>query len=240
YQPQFDANSGALLGAEALLRWTDQDEVIRPDVFIHVAEESGLIDPLGKLVMHQSLQQLKQWLPLLPPGFRLSVNLSPRQFRASAVDMDWLAAIGQYGVPCASLSLEVTESVLLDPDGTALAALARLRQAGIEIALDDFGTGYSSLSYLRVLAFDVLKIDKSFVMGLSEHGSADKPDRSTAVVDATLAMAHKLGYRVVAEGVETQAQHHWLRQQGCDVVQGFLFSQALPPHEFATRWLPQA
>jgi len=239
YQPQFDARNGTLVGAEALLRWTDQGQAIRPDVFIRVAEESGLIDTLGKLVMHQSLQQLKQWLPTLPPGFRLSVNLSPRQFRASSVDVDWLSAIGEYGVPCASLALEVTESVLLDPDGSAIQALARLRQAGIEIALDDFGTGYSSLSYLRVLEFDVLKIDKSFVMGLSEQGPADKLDRSTAVVDATLAMAHKLGYRVVAEGVETAAQHNWLRQQGCDVVQGYLFSQALPPADLAARFLNQ-
>ncbi len=240
YQPQFDAHNGTLVGAEALLRWTDEGQAIRPDVFIRVAEESGLIDTLGKLVMHQSLQQLKVWLPSLPPGFRLSVNLSPRQFRASSVDVDWLLAIGQYGVPCASLALEVTESVLLDADGSAIQALARLRQAGIEIALDDFGTGYSSLSYLRVLEFDVLKIDKSFVMGLNEPGQADKPDRSTAVVDATLAMAHKLGYRVVAEGVETQAQHNWLRQQGCDVVQGFLFSRALAPVNFAARFLDQA
>ena len=169
----------------------------------------------------------------------MSVNLSPRQFRASSVDVDWLSAIGESGVPCANLALEVTESVLLDPDGSAIQALARLRQAGIEIALDDFGTGYSSLSYLRVLEFDVLKIDKSFVMGLSEQGSADKLDRSTAVVDATLAMAHKLGYRVVAEGVETAAQHNWLRQQGCDVVQGYLFSQALPPADLAARFLNQ-
>lgn len=240
YQPQFDARSGALVGAEALLRWTDDGQAIRPDVFIRVAEESGLIDLLGKLVMHQSLRQLKQWLPGLPSGFRLSVNLSPRQFRASAVDVDWLSVIGQHGVPCASLSLEITESVLLDADGSALQALARLRQAGIEIALDDFGTGYSSLSYLRVLEFDVLKIDKSFVMGLSDQGSPDKRDPSTAVVDATLAMAHKLGYRVVAEGVETPVQHNWLRQQGCDVVQGFLFSQALPPDEFAARYLAPA
>ena len=118
YQPQFDAHTGALVGAEALLRWTDQGQAIRPDVFIRVAEESGLIDALGKMVMHQSLQQLKQWLPSLPLGFRLSVNLSPRQFRATVVDMDWLSAIGLYGVPCANLALEVTESVLLDADGS--------------------------------------------------------------------------------------------------------------------------
>ena len=240
YQPQFDAHTGALVGAEALLRWTDQGQAIRPDVFIRVAEESGLIDALGKMVMHQSLQQLKQWLPSLPPGFRLSVNLSPRQFRATVVDMDWLSAIGLYGVPCANLALEVTESVLLDADGSAIQALARLRQAGIEIALDDFGTGYSSLSYLSVLELDVLKIDKSFVMGLTVQSTADKPDRSTAVVDATLAMAHKLGYRVVAEGVETAAQHQWLRQQGCDVVQGYLFSPALPPTDFAAKYLAGA
>ena len=237
YQPQFDAISQALVGAEALLRWTDQGQSIPPDVFIRVAEESGLIDQLGKLVMHQSLQQLKQWLPVLPAGFRLSVNLSPRQFRASAVDQDWLAALGQHGVPCQCIGLEVTESVLLDADGSAIQALARLRQAGIEIALDDFGTGYSSLSYLRVLEFDVLKIDKSFVMGLIDPGGTAKSDRSTAVVSATLAMAHKLGYRVVAEGVETSAQHAWLCQQGCDLVQGYHFSKPLPPQEFASRYL---
>ena len=240
YQPQLDAQTGALVGAEALLRWTDQGQAIGPDVFIRVAEESGLIDTLGKMVMHQSLQQLNQWLPHLPPGFRLSVNLSPRQFRASVVDMDWFSAIGLYGVPCANLALEITESVLLDADGSAIQALARLRRAGIEIALDDFGTGYSSLSYLSVLEFDVLKIDKSFVMGLTVQGTADKPDRSTAVVDATLAMAHKLGYRVVAEGVETAAQHQWLCRQGCDVVQGYLFSPALPPTDFAAKYLASA
>lgn len=237
YQPQFDTASQRLVGAEALLRWNDGGQMVRPDLFIPVAEESGLIVPLGKWIMHQALQQLKQWEHRLPNGFRLGVNLSPRQFRASAVDSDWLAAIGHWGIDGSSLAVEVTESVLLDPDGTAISALQRLREAGMEVALDDFGTGYSSLSYLRMLEFDVLKIDKSFVANLGAPGTQEQTTRNTAVVDATLAMAHKLGYRVVAEGVETPDQFEWLRAQGCDVVQGFLLGRPVGPEEFDTKFL---
>lgn len=236
YQPQFDAVTQRLVGAEALLRWNDGGQMVRPDLFIPVAEESGLIAPLGKWIMHQALQQLKQWESQLPNGFRLGVNLSPRQFRASAVDSDWLTAMERWGIDGRSLAVEVTESVLLDPDGTAISALQRLREAGIEVALDDFGTGYSSLSYLRMLEFDVLKIDKSFVANLGAMGTKEQTARNTAVVDATLAMAHKLGYRVVAEGVETPAQLEWLRAQGCDVLQGFLLGRPVGPEEFEARF----
>ncbi|MBA4254542.1 MAG: GGDEF domain-containing protein [Polaromonas sp.] len=237
YQPQFDARTGQLVGAEALLRWQDGGQMVRPDLFIPVAEESGLIDALGKMVMHQALQQVKKWQDRLPVGFRLGVNLSPKQFRTSAVDLDWLTAAQRMGVDSHWLAVEVTESVLLDPDGTAIAALQRLRQAGFEVALDDFGTGYSSLSYLRVLELDVLKVDKSFVAGLGQNNPHDPHARSTAVVDATLAMAHRLGFRVVAEGVETDQQLAWLRAQGCDTVQGYLLGRPVPPEVFGAQHL---
>jgi EAL domain-containing protein (putative c-di-GMP-specific phosphodiesterase class I) len=187
--------------------------------------------------MHQALQQVKEWQHRLPAGFRLGVNLSPKQFRTSAVDLDWLTAAQQMGVDSHWLAVEVTESVLLDPDGTAIAALQRLRQAGFEVALDDFGTGYSSLSYLRVLELDVLKVDKSFVAGLGQNNPHDPHARSTAVVDATLAMAHRLGFRVVAEGVETDQQLAWLRAQGCDTVQGYLLGRPVPPEVFGAQHL---
>lgn len=239
FQPQFGARTGQLVGAEALVRWTDRGTPVRPDVFVRVAEDCGLIDVLGRRVMDLALRQLAHWQPQLPTDFRLAVNLSPRQFRSGAVDVEWLQAMALHGVQAQALALEVTESVLLDPDGKAIAALARLHHAGIEIALDDFGTGYSSLSYLHVLELDVLKIDKSFVSGLDPTSTLDRSDRSHAVVGATLAMAHKLGYRVVAEGVETPEQRTWLQVQGCDILQGFLLGKPVSAAEFEAEYLSQ-
>lgn len=259
FQPQFDAATGKLVGAEALVRWTSEGRAVRPDVFVPVAEACGLIDALGEQVMHLALQHLARWRMLLPPGFRLGVNLSPRQFRDGTLDAVWLNALADHGVPAHLLALEVTESVLLDASGKAVAALERLRQAGIEIALDDFGTGYSSLSYLTLLSLDTLKIDKSFVMRLTHEadlpprlasasldqpkGSVERPGadsgghRSHAVVLATLAMARHLGYRVVAEGVETEAQRAWLQTQGCDVLQGYLLARPMDPSDFEANFL---
>lgn len=256
FQPQLDARTGQLVGAEALVRWTSEGRAIRPDVFVPLAENCALINALGDQVMHLALGHLARWRMLLPPGFRLGVNLSPRQFRDGALDATWLNALEDHGVPAHLLALEVTESVLLDASGKAVAALERLRQAGIEIALDDFGTGYSSLSYLTVLNLDTLKIDKSFVMRLTpDDGETTHPKdtrmghatgahhpgkggtRHHAVVLATLAMARHLGYRVVAEGVETEAQRAWLQAQGCDVLQGYLLARPMEASDFEANFL---
>ena len=237
FQPQFDVATGQLVGAEALLRWTHQGQNIPPDVFIPVAEESDLIHTIGQWVMHSALTQLKHWEESLPPGFRMGVNLSPLQFKSSDVDADWIMAVTRHGVDCDQITLEITESVLLDTSGKALSALQRLRSLGMELALDDFGTGYSSLSYLSTMELDQIKIDKSFVNPLGQVESETSARRSTAVVDATLGLARAMGYRVVAEGVETAAQLEWLRVRGCDKVQGYLTGRPMAADAFEATYL---
>lgn len=222
------------MGAEALLRWHDGEHQIPPDQFIPVAEESGLIIPIGDWVIEQGIAQISAWRQAfgeIPP---IAINLSPRQFWRPALSTLILNKLQAAGLPSHVLEVEVTESVLLDAEGSSIDELLKLRSAGIPIAMDDFGTGYSSLSYLQRLPIGTLKIDRSFINDLVlDDGSTG----SEPLVKAIIAMAQSLSLRVIAEGVETVAQQRHLQTLGCDVIQGYLISRPLPAAEFAARFL---
>ena len=234
FQPQVDAISGELVGAEALIRWHDGENQIPPDHFIPVAEECGLIIPIGEWVIGQAISQISEWrkhFGVIPP---IAINLSPRQFWRPSVSRLIFEKLEEAGLPNSSLEVEVTESVLLDAEGGSIEELMQLRNAGIAIALDDFGTGYSSLSYLQRLPIGTLKIDRSFINNLVlDDGSAG----SEPLVRAIIAMAKSLSFRVIAEGVETLAQRRHLQELHCDVIQGYLISRPLPANEFAEKFL---
>jgi len=234
FQAQIDAQSGRLVGAEALLRWHDGNSHIPPDHFIPVAEECGLIIPIGDWVIERAIAQIATWRQTfgdIPP---IAINLSPRQFWRPALSSLILEKLHNAGLPNKVLEVEVTESVLLDAEGSSIDELLKLRAAGVPVALDDFGTGYSSLSYLQRLPISTLKIDRSFINDLVlDDGSTG----SEPMVKAIIAMAKSLSFQVVAEGVETLAQHHRLQTLGCDVIQGYLISRPLPAAEFATKFL---
>lgn len=240
FQPQFRFADGVLIGAEALVRWRDGDNLVSPADFIPLAEETGLIVPLGRWVIESAIAQLAAWMKDYDAGrsrpFRISINLSPRQFQRSAVQHEVLQAIRRHAVPADLIELEVTESVVLGPDGSVHSALDELRSAGCRIALDDFGTGYCSLSYLQQLEIDTLKIDKSFVRHLAAIPGDDSRQSGAAIVSAMITLAQRLNYEVVAEGVETDAQFAWLKDAGCGVCQGYYFSPPLPAEEFELRY----
>jgi len=229
YQPQVDIATGKLLGAEALARWHDpQEGWISPVEFIPVAEQSGLIHALTNWVIRQSITQCGQWrrAGLL---IDISLNLSAR----CVDDPDLLAclsdALHEAQVKPESVMLELTESALMDSPEKAIRLVGQFREMGFRISIDDFGTGYSSLSYLKNLHADELKIDRSFVMNLP-----DSPD-DTAIVQSTIQLAHNLGMKVVAEGIETAAAAFCLRELGCDIAQGYYYSKPMPPQDFG-KW----
>lgn len=226
YQPVIELATGHVEGIEALVRWQHPSgRVIPPGEFIPLAEETGLIVPIGKWVLEQAALQAARWRELRPedPPMVLAVNLSARQLTHPGLVSEVAAAIDSAGADAEHMSLEITESVLLDDlDGT-LRVLNALRELGVHIVIDDFGTGYSSLRYLKRLPVDVLKIDRSFVKGLG-HDPED-----TAIVRAVIELAHALDLIVVAEGVEEPAQLRELERFGCDLAQGFLFARPEPP-----------
>jgi EAL domain-containing protein (putative c-di-GMP-specific phosphodiesterase class I) len=191
-----------------------------------VAEETGLIVPLGEQVLNQACLQARRWRDRGLPPLRVSVNLSPAQLAQPGLVDSVESALLDTGLDPGLLDLEVTESALMNHEQSAAAQLARLRDQGISISLDDFGTGYSSMSYLKNLPLDCLKIDQSFVRGI-ETSPGD-----AAITDAILSMAKALKLRTVAEGVESEAQRHFLAQRSCDEVQGYLFSRPVPSDEF--------
>ncbi len=233
YQPQFETATGELVGAEALLRWQDGDEWIAPDRFIPVAEETGLIVPIGDWVLENAIACLGRWHAVRP--LRMAINLSPRQFWSGDLLAWVLAAIERHGIDPGQLELEVTESMLLQAEGEHVSVLRALRARGVRLALDDFGTGYSSLSYLHRLPFTGLKIDRSFVGALFD--SEGNYSEGAALVRAIIAMAHSLGLEVVAEGVETSAQLVTLRDLECNLYQGFLSGRPMAEEDFARRFL---
>jgi diguanylate cyclase (GGDEF)-like protein/PAS domain S-box-containing protein len=222
YQPKFCAASGRLTGVEALLRWCRGGELVPPGRFIPVAEQSSLILDIGNWVIDEVCAQQARWRARGLAMPRVAVNVAARQFAAGNLDAVLDEALRRHGVPPESLELEVTESLLIDMPAGGIEMLRRLKAIGIRLSLDDFGTGYSSLAYLRQFPIDALKIDKSFV---DQIGSG--PDGS-AIVDAVIALAHRLGLTVVAEGVETAAQQAHLLQQGCDELQGFGLARPMP------------
>jgi diguanylate cyclase (GGDEF)-like protein/PAS domain S-box-containing protein len=229
YQPKLDLDTGAMAGAEALVRWQHPDlGLIPPGHFIPVAESCGLIVPIGKWVLEEACTQAKRWfdagfLQALP----IAVNVSATQFRQPAFLDDLEQVLASVGLDPQHLELELTESVLMENVEVAVNTLNTLNVMGVRLAIDDFGTGYSSLSYLKQFAIDTLKIDRSFIKGITND-----PDDAT-IVSAIIGMARGLGQRIVAEGIETAEQLAFLRIQGCHEGQGFYFSKPLPKADFA-------
>jgi diguanylate cyclase (GGDEF)-like protein/PAS domain S-box-containing protein len=228
FQPVVEPRSGLVVKAEALLRWQHPVRgMVSPMTFIPLAEESGLIDGIGDWVFRQAAQWAKRWNTRYPGGFQVSVNVSPVQFQANARRCaHWNAWLREERIPQHSVVIEITEGLLLHADPGVTERLLSLRENGIEVAIDDFGTGYSSLAYLKKFNIDFLKIDQSFVRNLATDAS------DMALSEAIVVMAHKLGLRVIAEGVETEQQQRCLLEAGCDYVQGYLYSRPVPPAEF--------
>ena len=232
YQPQVDIDSGRLLGAEALVRWRHPVKgLVPPDRFIPVAEDSGLIVPLGEQVLRAVCRQIAAWRQcgFEPP--RVAVNLSARQFRQANLVEQVARILDETGVDAACLELEITESVAMQNADSAIEALQRLRAMGIALAIDDLGTGYSSLSYLKRFPIDTLKIDRSFILGVPDDGD------DTAIVQAISAMAGSLHLSLLAEGVETEVQRAFLASLGCQAAQGYLFGKPLPAAQFERDFL---
>lgn len=226
YQPVVDIKKRCLIGVEALLRWNNPAlGDVSPEEFIPIAEQTGLIVPIGQYVLTEALGRLDNWQKGRQQGLKMAVNLSPSQFRDPNLLPFIEEALQRAGVSGEFLQLEITEGVLMSGYGHIVAALADLNKLGVGIAMDDFGTGYSSLSYLRNYPFDILKIDRSFVVDIT----VDEADRE--LVNAAIAMGHGLGLKVVAEGVETEEQLTHLMEHGCDFAQGYLFSKPVSPEE---------
>ncbi|MBU1364870.1 MAG: EAL domain-containing protein [Gammaproteobacteria bacterium] len=230
YQPVIDTISGSITSVEALVRWIHPENgIVSPAEFIPVAEETGLILPLGEFVLRSACRQTKAWLDNGMPNLHVAVNLSAKQLEQPNLRNIILGALEDSGLPASSLVLEITESVLMERAAESIGLLRELRNLGIHISIDDFGTGYSSLSYLKHLPANTLKIDRSFVQDMPEDEDA------VAIVTGILALAHSLRMTVVAEGVETDAQRATLTRLECDCMQGFLFSKPLPAELVETR-----
>jgi EAL domain-containing protein (putative c-di-GMP-specific phosphodiesterase class I) len=218
YQPVVAAEGGAVLGVEALLRWTHPTRgAIAPSVFIPLAEENGLMLILGELVLRRALEDAMRW-----PNIFISVNLSPVQIRGRGLVDLVKGVIAKSGIAPSRVILEVTEGILIDNPEEAQVTLDALRALGVSIALDDFGSGYSSLSYLQKFPFDRLKIDRAFVASLGTSGN------SGAIIQSIVTLGHALGMKVLAEGIETNEQRVLLRLAGCDEMQGYLFAKPCP------------
>lgn len=227
YQPQVDILSGTIIGAEALVRWQDPQQGLVPPIhFIPIAEESGLIIPIGEWVLHETCRQGKAWLDAGLPPITLAVNVSPQQFRYSNIAEIVANTLASTGFPARLLELEITESGLMEDQESVIELLENLRKQGIHLAIDDFGTGYSSLAYLKKFPVDTLKIDKNFIDDIPYDQS------DTEIAATIISMGHILGFKVLAEGVETQEQLAFLQFHGCDSYQGYIRSKPLPADEF--------
>ncbi|WP_081897380.1 EAL domain-containing protein [Massilia sp. BSC265] len=229
FQPIVDLVSNRIAKAEALLRWRHASgALLSPDTFIAVAEESGLIHEIGDWVFRTAAQYSKHWSELLGRDFQVSINKSPVQFQVQADAADWVAHLDEIRLGPNCINVEITEGLLLNLSDTVMAKLAALQSSGMQVSIDDFGTGYSSMSYLKRLDIDYLKIDQSFVKELVHDNF------SRTITETIIVMAHKLGLKVIAEGVETQEQCASLRRAGCDYGQGYLFSRPVPADLFET------
>ena len=235
YQPQIDIATRRGCGAEALLRWPDgAGGFISPGLFIPLAENLGLIEDIGLLVQHKCFRQLRDWQGKLPASFVLSINLSAREFASDGI-VDQLTRLARESrCEFNQIELEVTEHALIHDRLSAIEKLEALRAAGFRLSLDDFGTGYSSLAYVKDFPLNKLKIDRSFINDML------KGRRERAIVETVINLARNLDMTSVAEGVETEQQMAALEQEGCSIIQGFLYSPALPPAEFEAWWAAQA
>ncbi|WP_421272799.1 putative bifunctional diguanylate cyclase/phosphodiesterase [Aeromonas taiwanensis] len=230
YQPIICTHSNRLHGAELLCRWPHPEfGMISPDEFIPLAEELGLIGQLGQLMLELGCAQLARW-QVAAPDLVLSVNLSPLQFRDPELCPQIFDCIERHGLAPWQLELEITEGVLMENADEIESNLACLIEAGFQLAIDDFGTGYCSLAYLPRLQVATLKLDRSFTQGLATNQA------TTAIVRSVIGLGHELGIKITAEGVETAEQQAWLVKEGCDHLQGYLFSRPLPPAEFARNY----
>lgn len=227
YQPKIDIATRRLVGMEALMRWQASElGMVSPAEFIPLAENSGLIIPLGEWILRAACAQNKLWQDRGLTRLRVAVNLSARQFQQPDLTTGISRILDETGLDSHSLELELTESSIMQSAASTMRTLRELREMGIEISIDDFGTGYSSLGYLKRLPIDTLKIDQSFVREMITE------PQSAAIVQTIIALAHNLSQKVVAEGVETEEQLRLLHQLGCDQAQGYLFSKPLPPEAF--------
>jgi len=228
YQPKINLRSGEIIGAEALIRWQHPTRgLIPPGQFIPIAEDCGLILPIGNWVLREACKQARTWVDAGLPLTTMAVNISAMEFRGDHFLEGIFAILEETGLEPRSLELELTESVLMKHAESTQTVLKTLRARGVQVAVDDFGTGYSSLSYLRKFQIDALKIDQSFV-----HQVTTTPD-DTAIVSAIISMGRSLNLRVVAEGVETQEELAFLQAHHCDEAQGYYFSRPVPPDQFA-------
>jgi EAL domain-containing protein (putative c-di-GMP-specific phosphodiesterase class I) len=220
YQPQVDIATGRISGMEALIRWNDpQKGEIYPKDFIFVAEELGLIVPIGEWVFRTACRQLKQWEDDGLPPVTVSINISPRQFMSQRLVSTLLTIVRETGADPRRIELEITETMIMRNIEQSIETLAQLRSVGMQVAVDDFGVGYSSLNQLTRLPASSMKIDRSFIMNVPDDAS------SVSITEAIIAMARRLKLRVIAEGVETRAQLDFLRANECDAFQGYLFSR---------------
>ena len=226
YQPIVELCSGRILKAEALLRWKHPTRgMVSPATFIPLAEESGLIHEIGEWVLNESIDSVRRWLNQFGRIIQVSVNKSPIQFDRKE-EFTWADALDNLRLPGNSITVEITEGLLLKDSCKVKQQLLEFRNSGIEVSIDDFGTGFSALSYLKKFDIDYLKIDRSFIKDL------ELEENDMALTEAIIVMAHKLGIKTIAEGVETEGQFSLLKSFGCDYAQGFLFSPAVPGAEF--------
>jgi EAL domain-containing protein (putative c-di-GMP-specific phosphodiesterase class I) len=223
YQPKIDLATGGISGVEALVRWhRDSGEPVGPSEFISLAEDTGLIFPLGEWIFKTACRQARTWQNAGFEPLSMAVNLSPKQFRHEYLLRLVEATLDETGLPPNLLNLEITENIIMLDVDAATKTMARLAGMGVHISIDDFGIGYSSLNYLRRFPLNVLKIDKSFVQEIP-HSADD-----IAIIKAILSIARSMNLKVVAEGVETLEQLAFVRDEGCHEMQGFLFSRPVP------------
>lgn len=226
YQPQYNLNNGDIIGVEVLVRWRDAEHrFISPSIFIPVAEETGQIYRIEQWVIKNALQQKKLWEEEGLDYIELSINISAKTLLSDINFQELERLLSTFSIDYSKVSIEITETDIISNVFLAMERLNRLKKRGLKIALDDFGTGYSSLTYLKKLPIDVVKIDKSFV------NSIPYDKTNTIIVKNILFMAHDLGYKVVAEGIEKNEQLKFLKQHYCEIGQGFLMSKPLPIEE---------
>jgi EAL domain-containing protein (putative c-di-GMP-specific phosphodiesterase class I) len=227
FQPIVETESGRIVGAEALARWEHPLRgLLLPAEFIPIAEETGLIVPLGARILRDACAQMRAWHAAGHGGLRLSVNLSARQFHQQDLALQVDAVLRETGLAPETLELEITESIAMQNVDASVVALRGLKDLGVRITIDDFGTGYSSLSYLKKFPIDTIKIDQAFVHDVSSDSN------DAAIVRAAIVMAHELKLNVIAEGVETVEQVAFLRRRRCTEMQGYLFSEPMPAEQF--------